>query len=514
MATDLISRGKVAYKQGSYEEAARLFRIASASTSRSRDLLSAYDLEIGAMVKMRTLEPALQVAKSMIRTNRRDARGYIRAAQVERLANRPQAAARWYQHGIKHISSADPLRSSLQSGLKKCDAQLTQARIASRPCDPFTTLPIEVARLILEQFDYRQRVAVLRVSRGWRSFLAAEPVLTETLDFSNARRELTVEAVGACLRRLNQYPSAARLRNLSGPAARDLGERLPHWLRRNQLRSFLSANPLLRFPTEALPDQSLITALTVPLTLSDCQKILTKCPSLERLHVTEQAATAISASWSLNSSSIQDLRIVRHHASPRSIFLGTSTPNLRILHLTGLEPLCCRYSSLRSLHLRNCMLNREIRLPPTITALVLVNNEFYGTISSIPREQLALPNLVHLQAPLDEWGRSWEDLAVDPMKVETVDVQDQDMTDERALFFAGMTSLKRLTVSNGRRLSGVFVKDLIEKSSNHLEYIGLVNCENVSPSTASWAWKQHQFRIEVKTNNGRARARDGRRVFT
>lgn len=517
MSTNLIEQGKVAYKNREYTEAARLFGLAKASTARPQDVLSACDLQIGAIVKTKHFEPAIDIAKSMIRTNRRDARGYIRAAQIERLADRPLAATRWYQHGLKHISPSDPLYPALQGGIKKCEAQLVASTTKSRPCDPFTVLPVEVARLVLSHLDYRQTTAILRVSRGWRSFLSKEAPLTNSVDFSKARTKVTIKALGACLRRLTQYPSMARLVNLTDPAVENLQQRLPAWLRQNVLQELVAHDAKLRLSYDTLPQQSSMGWLELPVPLGKWSEVLAACPRLQRLHIPHTLPESLmnGTETPLKHDTLEILRISHEMPGPLSV-PDLHLPRLHTLHLKGLgiPRKFSDWSSLQVLHLNGCAVPRDVELPPSLTGLVLKDVVFSRRCPYTRETPLFLPNLLNLHAPLDTWDLSIDSLRIDRTAIQTIDLQDQYVVDHQASWFSDMPSLRRLVLRNGRLLSGIFVKDLLEQSSGNIEFISLVDCEKVSTSTVAWAQSQHGVKVELQNRSEHTDARGGRRLRT
>jgi hypothetical protein len=511
MAADCIQRGKLAYKNGKYEDAAKLFGAARTSATRPQDVLSSCDLQIGALVKIKSIEPALTIAKDMIRVNRKDARGYIRAAQVERLAERPAAAARWYQHGLKHISPSDPLYVSLQSGIKKCENQITQAAVRAKPCDPFMTLPVEVARIVLSHLDYRQTTAILRVSKAWRSFLTKEEPLLTTVDFSQARKDVNISALGACLRRLKQYPKEATLTNLTDNAAKDMSGRMPRWLDENTLQKLVLADKVA-FSVYRIPKEAKLVYLEARVSDSEHIEILSRSPSLKRMNLSIVTVQPFLAPVAHNT--LEHLRLSSAHRIT-ALRSELNLPMLRSLRLDRIDVTMLHFdwSALRVLHLTRCRVSRGLRLTNTLTDLILDDNMWSGISHYHPQNQLVLPDLASLRAPLDAWELDLHDVVLEPSKIQTIDIVDCRIADSDASKFLSKSALRRLTIRNGIRLTGVFVKDLICDGSGELEHIELIDCENVSPSTSAWAKSEHGIRVDIKNTTDQANARSGRRVF-
>ncbi|ETN37483.1 uncharacterized protein HMPREF1541_07105 [Cyphellophora europaea CBS 101466] len=504
-ATDLVQQGKSAYQQGRYDEASKSFAAAAASAAKLQDRIFALDLQIGAMVKLKAVDPALDVAKSVIRANRKDCRGYIRAAQIERLANRPQAAVRWYHHGLKHVSPSDALYPSLQSGLKKCQALSVAQTMASRPCDPFASLPLEIANMVLQHFDYRQMVAILRVSRGWRSFVSKEPLITDTIDFSKARNKVTIAAFRACLRRLTGYPSSAYLTNLTDPALKDMQVRLPTWQQRNTLISYATDSRELALIPSHLPKDPKLVSLEVSASLRNAIDTVVRCHRLKRLTIScpyEPVRNWVHT-WEVGQqhAGLEHLQIVANSLQPQVGIADLALPNLRSLNLCGfqipneLEKL----TSLEELHLKNCAMTRAIDLPTALKDLSFTNMKYQFRAGDKPNPELHLPDLVHLRAQMDAWDISWSCLGLDLNSIQSLDVQDNRLTEEQALIFSKMPRLRRLILRDARLLTACFVKDLLEASSHHIEYIGLSNCDNLDPGTAAWAKLRYNVKVDIRT---------------
>ena len=66
--------------------------------------MNALDLHVMAYVRLNNLPAARRDAVLMLRTNRKDGRGYVRCGQIERLAGDISAASQWYEHGLDRKS--------------------------------------------------------------------------------------------------------------------------------------------------------------------------------------------------------------------------------------------------------------------------------------------------------------------------------------------------------------------------------------------------------------------------
>src|SRR5271156_5414262 len=144
----LLADGQEAHKKKEFEKALQLYDTALNSTRkndrRSPDILNILDLRIATYVKVGKLDLARDDAKTMIRVDRSDGRGYLRCGQLDRLAEDYSSAIRWYDYGIKNVPPSDRLHDYIQAQREKTN-DLTMAKIIlSKAADPATTLPTEL----------------------------------------------------------------------------------------------------------------------------------------------------------------------------------------------------------------------------------------------------------------------------------------------------------------------------------------------------------------------------------
>jgi F-box/TPR repeat protein Pof3 len=85
--------------------------------------------------------------------------------------------------------------------------------------DPFEILPPEIVMVILQYFDFKQAVAILRVSKQWERFLSSLRKLWTHLDFSGALfMPVSLPAIRACINRSKAILTHATFVNISSPA--------------------------------------------------------------------------------------------------------------------------------------------------------------------------------------------------------------------------------------------------------------------------------------------------------
>jgi tetratricopeptide (TPR) repeat protein len=515
MAPDPTEPGKAAYRSGNYEEAIKLFGDA-ALKAPTRTKMQCLDLQAGSLIKVQKLAKALEIAKCLIRLDRTDARGYMRAAQVERLNERHDMATRWYQQGLKYVPQSDKLYPTMKASLGKRETESLARRLSARPMDPFATLPLEIARIILSHFDYRETTAILRVSKSWKTFLCREPVITETLDFSAARSTVTITQLKACLRRLTRYPTTAHLVNLSPSAITNLKSRLPQWLQRNTITSFSNTDMDLSLPIKSVPrEMSLrLQRLKTASTLSDLDVLTRQSPALKTLELTlreyegEASFPNLAADGSASSSSpLEHLRIEcrRTPSLPRPplIFLPPlpDLVSLDLLTIQGLLPsrkdeADLPFPKLRRLKLVDCI-GLKFILPKCIEDLVVVRH------CSRLIGKLDLPNARRIW--LSYGGRSFEpdDLSWDCNKVEDMDLTMQALTDDHSELFTGLPHLRRLVIRNSHRLTALFAKSIIQAHPKTLEYLAFHNCDKVDRTIKQWASENYAITVEFGSDHPR-----------
>ncbi|RMZ78346.1 hypothetical protein DV738_g3862, partial [Chaetothyriales sp. CBS 135597] len=236
---DAILSGRQAYNQGDYVKAERVFASAIKNSKCSHsDRLELLDHHIGALLKLKRFDECLNCAKSMIRHSRTDGRGYLRCGKLESLQGNYEAALKWYQHGIKNVPAKDPMHATLTTKLESTQLVIQREVYRTKLRDPLGCLPLEVAHLITSYLDFRTLVVAMRVSRGWKAFVTGLPIMSNTLDFSDARRQVQIKAYRAALRRLQTIPRKVVIFNFSSGAVISVVQSLGRWLESGTLEHF------------------------------------------------------------------------------------------------------------------------------------------------------------------------------------------------------------------------------------------------------------------------------------
>ncbi|KAJ9603166.1 hypothetical protein H2200_012461 [Cladophialophora chaetospira] len=548
---DLLQASKTAVKKKEYE----------ASLSSANDALKAADkdnltpsLVIGLLdyrhaihVRMDNLEAALKDSKSMIRLDRKDARGYVRCGTVATLQGDNAAALKYFEHGLKNASASDPNLALLSIEAKKTRDRISADLVASRPRDPMTTLPIEIIEFILSYLDYRQHVQLLGVSRSWKKVLTAMPPLTDTLAFPRAAKPITPKLLLAALRRL-KLPRDVKAKNLTQPAANILMDRLksPHFRFVESLELDDQLDQLLYISPEVLGAWNLRkvtigprTAFQMPWVL----KLLELCPLLE-IGRFEKVCGFFDA-LTLSSKSLVELDITyAGNSIPPEIVLNLPRiSKLRLARFGGLTtslstPLDFQQlKELEDLNLHYCGLS-NILLPPQIKHLAMTACRFFNEGQDVSIVYPPLDNLETLnildsrvvaadrapwpqfirQASIKTKPRTLTSLSLtqDPparpgnrvqmldiawfLGVTSLRIEGPDIKDEHSPnVIRSCPRLETLYIKDAA-ITGVFVSDLIEVLGSQLRSFTLDNCAKVSRDVVTWA-KERGVQVEYITVN-------------
>lgn len=177
--------------------------------------MNALDMHVMAYINLNNLPAARRDAVLMLRTNRKDGRGYVRCGQIERLAGDISAASQWYEHGLRRVPESDSLHLYIKEQLRKIT-------VANRPRDPVAVLPDEVLEFVLLHLDFREIVSSLRVSRVWAATLPNVRPMSDTVDFRLCPRAISAASTTTALMRVRKSAKTLHLANLSDAARRSV----------------------------------------------------------------------------------------------------------------------------------------------------------------------------------------------------------------------------------------------------------------------------------------------------
>lgn len=300
----LMLDGQRALDEKRYQNAVEHFSHAIDSlVERKADLLHVYDLRSGAYIKLSQIQNSLKDAKHMIRLDRADERGYLRCAQVEQLSGNSAGAIKVCEYGLKSIASSTKGHARLEACLNRLQESAKESIVLEKGTDPMGVLPTELLDIVMESFDYRQVIAIMRVSKGWRSRLRSSDIVTQTIDTRQSRRTVTYEQIKAAFTRLGKTPKSLTLARLNETAARFAGSELNRWFRWSTLETLVVDEGKIHLANCRFEKYTNLKNLSIGpgVEVHKPTEVLAKCPSLQHFDLRGTLTyRVIQHSWSSN----------------------------------------------------------------------------------------------------------------------------------------------------------------------------------------------------------------------
>ncbi|KAL2830097.1 hypothetical protein BJY01DRAFT_261042 [Aspergillus pseudoustus] len=296
------------------------------------DALSVLDNRAATYTKLLQYDQALKDSRQMIKHDKQDERGYLRCAKALLLDGKPEKALEVYAYALKSLPKDRSRRRVVEAMHQKL-----QDKLRSKCYDPFTVFPYEIARMVVEDFDFRELVAILRVSKGWDRFLSSMRDLWMRLDFSRARSKIHWSSVLSYIRRSKAMLTQAVVTNLTKASIRKVLEyisRCPNLQHLEILCPFGSECVYELFKGCKQLKFFLISAET-PIPQSTLTKLLSSLPNLEHIEIHKATKSReADVQWPPSLSKLQSITLGTTESSITENYL----PALYIPRMTITEP--------------------------------------------------------------------------------------------------------------------------------------------------------------------------------
>ncbi|KAF2127997.1 hypothetical protein P153DRAFT_423965 [Dothidotthia symphoricarpi CBS 119687] len=380
--------------------------------------VSLYDHRAACYDRLKDLNAAVKDGREMIKLDKKDVKGYLRTASVLEKMDKPDTALGIYKYGMKNIAIGDKNFKLLQ----QLHDKLTRKLSPPMAIDPFTILPVELVEMILAYLPFRNVVNCMRVSRGWRDYLAKLSRVWMHLDLSGARKSVPRSFVDKAVRRseyrltritVDRFEHMDVLKNIAR-ACKSLADveflALPGHVSASLIDIVQLAPNLKRFVMH--PDISLDTAT----------QILHHRPTLEHFEIRSILRRRYTGTWKGPFPNLHTLSLTQQVDGGTDLSLASLislTPALQSLTLTVVPTIqelpSLLTTSLTTLTLKHLRAGPFPILPPTLRRLVL---EYTNTQPSAPLLTNAslsrLPSLTHLTlSGIDKLGPDFFPLLLD-----------------------------------------------------------------------------------------------------
>ncbi|KIV96009.1 hypothetical protein PV10_03593 [Exophiala mesophila] len=493
--------------------------------------LQILDYRIAVYLAQENKDSALKDAKAMIRTDRTDGRGYLRCGQIEKLNGNFVTAKTWYEQGLKRVANDSRKYASLQKQLEKIEKEIALQVSREKATDPMTTLPIEVAEIILSFLSYNSLHLLLRVSKSWNRFIRTVRPLSDTLNYQDTSKLVTTTALRATLKRLKS-PTHVMAYNLSAPAAQFLYDRLQYTENFKSLGTLhLRMMPNFNLPFERYPLRNINLSHPSHITLSLVSRILKGCPELTSAAFSSIRSNSQTspAAWSFTCPKLESLilaGVVNQGLHVPSSFV-VSLVSLKRLTLSKvrLEPDQEHHQgqidlrlleSLQILQLIGPNVASKLILPPSIQTLSLVTRALFPEPVISADICTPLKNLHYLDISDSTWppflqkdhmsanraslsdlslylhpygDRKFVELTLAGcfQNVQRLSLACQAVEDiDSGMFIEGFPELRTLKLHSAM-ITGVFVVDLLKAQTCKIREITLSGCDKVSSDIVEWA---------------------------
>ncbi|KAI2907269.1 hypothetical protein CBS63078_4860 [Aspergillus niger] len=381
----LQKRGQLLFRQGNYSDALAAFT--EALSCKGADVMSILDNRAATYIKLTQYDRALNDSRQMIRRDTKDGRGVLRYGQTLLLTGDRAKALKAYGYGLKTLPEDHPRRKMILQMYCKVKERASVKRL-----DPFDTLPLELAMMVLQHFNFRELAVLLRVSKGWQRMLS-QPDLWMHLDFTEARRKVHWRSFRAFVQRSRALLTHAVMTNISTPFQDRVLEalsrcpKLEHLEIRDPITQPNGLYDVFRSSTQL---KSLVIGKQTPVAQENIAKFLSSLTQLELLEIhNAQPSPESRVHWPSHLPNLRSIalfteasmpapgRVPALYIPPATESMSCSMPNLEELRLDSYPKVWAPYNlsfdpvqfpRLRKLDLKGVFVG-PFGLPPSLEYL-------------------------------------------------------------------------------------------------------------------------------------------------
>lgn len=164
---DNLQRGKLAFRQGKYEQAVHYFSI-SIERYRGKRQHQRLNWTVAAYMRLGMTKHALNEAQKIIKDWPRSSAGYLWLCQLHVSQRNYEAASSVAMQAFTQVSPKDHLFTDLQH---------MASVIRERRRDFIDILPTEVLRMIFKSLSFETLITCMDVCHQWKEFLVDAPDL-------------------------------------------------------------------------------------------------------------------------------------------------------------------------------------------------------------------------------------------------------------------------------------------------------------------------------------------------
>ncbi|GAB5591228.1 hypothetical protein Unana1_06128 [Umbelopsis nana] len=185
-----FAQGNAAFQNSDFNTAYKQFTKALSLEPNNAVIL---DCRAATSTKMGNHKDALQDARSIVKSEPAQARGYMRMYKVLNAMNQKDKAQQILSVGLKRVPNTDSLYNSMKR-------QKTSKDIVTPSRNFWALLPSELMWSIFSILSLEDMVLCMRVCKHWHRFIKDTPALWRDLTISDSNRQIGTEAFIAYLK--------------------------------------------------------------------------------------------------------------------------------------------------------------------------------------------------------------------------------------------------------------------------------------------------------------------------